>query len=139
MGRDERVRALEPLAVQPDGETAVGLLLDELVRARVPDLDRAGAVLALRDLAVEGRVLERVILDVDREVLLAGLERHALRDRPARKRAVSLEAEVVVQPARVVPLDDEDRLFPALAAAERLGRFLRVALLLVLGQLGHGT
>ena len=73
----------------------------------VPDLDRAGAVLALRDLALEGRVLERMVLDVDGEMLLPRLERHALRDRPARERAVQLEAEVVVQAARVVPLDDE--------------------------------
>ena len=115
MGRDERVGALEPLAVQPDRETAVGLLLDELVGARVPDLDRAGAVLAFRDLAVERRVLERMVLDVDGEMLLAGLERDALRDRPARERAVPLETEVVVQPAGIVTLDDEDRLLPTLA------------------------
>jgi hypothetical protein len=51
-----------------------------------------------------------VVLDVDGEVLLARLERDALRHGPARERAVPLEAEVVVQPARVVALDDEDRL-----------------------------
>ena len=34
-------------------QLAVPLLLDELVRAVVPDLDAAGAVLALRDLALE--------------------------------------------------------------------------------------
>ena len=44
----------------------------QLVRAVVPDLDRAGAVLALRDLALERRVVERVVLDVDGEVLLPG-------------------------------------------------------------------
>ena len=71
---------------------------------------RAGAVLALRDLALEGGVVERVVLDVDGERALAGLERHALRHRPARERAVALEAEVVVEPPGVVALDDEDRL-----------------------------
>ena len=35
----ERPRPVEPLAVQPDGEPAVLLLLEELVRAVVPDLD----------------------------------------------------------------------------------------------------
>ena len=125
----------EPLAVQPDREAAVLLLLDELVRALVPDLDRAGAVLPLRDLAVERRVLERMVLDVDGEVLLARLERHALRDRPARQRAVPLEPEVVVEAARIVALDDEDRRLAALLAAERLRCLLRVALALVLGQL----
>ena len=69
--------------MQPDGEPTVVLLLEELVRAVVPDLDRAGSVLARRDLSREGRVLERVILDVHGEVLFAGLERHALRYRPA--------------------------------------------------------
>ena len=64
----------------------------------------------LRDLALELRVLERVVLDVDGEMLLARLERHALRHRPGRERAVALEAEVVVEPARVVALDHEDRL-----------------------------
>src|SRR5207245_8863155 len=64
----ERPRPVELLAVQPDGQTAVLLLLDQLVRSVVPDLDRAGAVVALRDLALEGRIVERMVLDVDGEV-----------------------------------------------------------------------
>ena len=48
------------------------LLLDELVRAAVPDLDRAGAVVALRDLTLEGGVVEGVVLDVDGEDALPG-------------------------------------------------------------------
>src|SRR5207237_10405750 len=59
LGRDERPRSLEPLPVQPDRQSAAPFLLDQVVRAGVPDLDRAGAVLALRDLAREGRVLQR--------------------------------------------------------------------------------
>ena len=39
-----------------NGQLAVRLLLEQLVGALVPDLDAAGAVLALRDLAVEPRV-----------------------------------------------------------------------------------
>ena len=57
--------------MEPDGEPAVLLLLDELVGAPVPDLDRAGAVLPRRDLALEVAVVERVILDVHRQVPLA--------------------------------------------------------------------
>ena len=95
--------------MEPDGQPAVGLLLDELVRAVIPDLDRAGAVVALRDLALERRVLERMVLDVHGEMLLAGLERHALRHGPRGEHAVALEAEVVVEAPRVVPLHDEDR------------------------------
>src|SRR5262249_34462720 len=105
------------------------------------DLDGAGAVLALRDLAVERRVLERVILDVHRERTCARLERDALRHRPRRQRAVPLETKVVVEPAGVVPLHDEDRFLPPLLAAERLGGLLRVALPAVVleGHLGSFT
>ena len=92
------------------------------------------AVLAGRDLALERRVRERMVLDVHGEPLLARLERDALRHGPARERAVPLEAEVVVEPPRVVALDDEDRRAVASAAvrAERLGRRLRVPFAAVL-------
>ena len=96
--------------MQHDRALAVRLALDELVRPGVPELDRAGAVLALRNLALEARVLERVILDVDRERSGARLERHPFRHSPRRERAVLLEPEVVVEAPGVVALDDEDRL-----------------------------
>src|SRR5204863_281166 len=83
----------------------------------VPDLDRPRAVLAGRDLAGEGGVGERVVFHVDGEGPGAGLERHSLRDGPGRQSAVALEPEVVVKPAGVVALDDEDRLVPPPAAA----------------------
>jgi hypothetical protein len=64
-----------------------------------------------------------MILDVDGEMPLPAPQRDALGHRPARQRAVPLEAEVVVQPPRVVPLDDEARLLGApLLRAERLWR-----------------
>ena len=87
----------------------------------VPDLDRAGAVVARRDLALERRVRERVILDVDGEMLRPRLERHALGDGPAGEHAVALEPEVVVEPAGVVALDDEDRA-PCRACPSRTAR-----------------
>src|SRR4029453_5744914 len=107
--RHQRPSAVEPLALQPDGQPAVLLLLEELVRAVIPDLHRARAVRPGRNLALEGRVVERVVLDMDGEVLLPGLERPPLRPRPAPERPVALEPKVVVQAARVMPLDDEDR------------------------------
>src|SRR5204862_2468243 len=100
----------------------------------IPDLDRACAIVALGDLAREGRVLERMILDVHREMLLAGLERHAFRNGPRREHAVPLEAKVAVQAPRVVPLHDEDRLLFRPLTAERFRRLLTVALSLVLGE-----
>src|SRR5204863_8726537 len=134
--RHQRPGAVQPLAVQANGEAAVLLLLDELVGALVPDLDRAGAVLPLRDLPLEAGVVERVVLDVDGERPLPRLERNPLRHRPARERAVALEAEVVVEPPRVVTLDDEDRLLPSfLRLAEGFRGLLGVALAPVLREL----
>ena len=69
-----------------------------------------------------------MVLDVDGEVLLAGLERHAFRDRPAGERAVPLEPEVVVQPPRVVALDHEDRRLPLLPLSNGSGVLPRVRL-----------
>ena len=119
MRRDESPGSLEALAVEPERQAAVLLLLEQLVRAAVPDLHGPRAVLPLRDLALERPVLERMVFDVDREVLLAGLERHAFRHRPARECAVALEAKVVVERPRLVALDDEDRPLLALSAVSR--------------------
>ena len=58
--------------------------------AGIPDVDVAAAVLALRDVAGEGRVLERVVLGVHGEVVLLRVGRHAPSApprRPARRRA----------------------------------------------------
>ena len=112
VSRNERPHAVEPLAVEPDGQAAVPLLLEELVRSAVPDLHRAGAVLARRDLALEVAVLERMVLHVHREVALSAPERDSLRHSPARERAVPLEPEVVVEATRVMPLDHEPRRSP---------------------------
>src|SRR5262249_24208951 len=67
MGGDEGPDAAEPFAGEPHSELPVALLLEELVGAAVPDLDGAGAVLALRNLAGEVGVVERMVLDVDGE------------------------------------------------------------------------
>ena len=69
IGLEEHVATLDPLAVQDDHHLPVRPLL-RLVRAAVPDLHRASAVLPLRDLAGEVDVVERVILDVNGEVVL---------------------------------------------------------------------
>ena len=139
MGGHQCPGPVETLAFETDGQTAVLLLLDELIGAVVPDLDASRTVLTCGDLTLEGRVVEWMVLDMDGEGLLPGLERNALRDRPACEGAVALEPEVVVQSARVVTLDDEDRLlrlFPLFT--ERLRRLLRIPLPLVLGEfVGH--
>ena len=131
----ERPEPVEPLPVQLHREAAVAFLLDELVRAVVPDLDRPGPVLAGRDPPLEGRVVERVILDVHRQHALPRLERDSLRHGPAQEHTVALQAKVVVEAPRRVPLDDESQRLALAVAAERLGRDLRIALAAVLAQL----
>ena len=76
-----------------------------------------GAVLAARDLALEVEVLERVVLGGGGEVVLPGLLRQALRDRPGGEHAVALEAQVPVQAPGVVLLDHEPRRSPRRAGA----------------------
>ena len=63
-----RRRGARPAA---DRQPPVSLLLEQLVGARVPDLDRPRAVFARRDDTLEVPVPERMILDVHREMPLA--------------------------------------------------------------------
>src|SRR5581483_1806582 len=127
MRGNECPRPLEPFAVESHGEPAVLLLLQQVVRAAVPDLDRSRAVLPLWDLALEAPVVERMILDVHGQRAHARLEGKPLRHGPRRERPVAFEAEVVMQPARVVALDHERRRTLVRTAGERLLRLLRVA------------
>ena len=83
------------------------LELVDLVRARVPHLHLARAVLPARDLPREGQVLERMVLGADREVVLPGVGGDALRHRPGREHAVALQTEIPVQGAGPVLLDDK--------------------------------
>jgi hypothetical protein len=79
-----------------------------------------------------------MVLDVHREVALAGLARDPLRDGPARERAVALEPEVVVEAAGIVPLHHEDRVaVRARVRAEGLRRPTACALALVLAEACH--
>ena len=125
---DECPQPFQPQAVQPHGEPAVVFPLHELVGAAVPDLHRACPVLAGRDLALEVGVVERVILDVDREVAFSPGHRDALGNGPAREHAVSLEPEVVVESPGGVSLDDEAKDRPRRASRKRLRRAGGIAL-----------
>ena len=78
----------------------------------VPDDHRARAVVAVRNAALEGRVVERVILDQLGEAPHLGIEARPLRHRPALQRIADLQAQVVVHAPGVVLLDDEDRRRP---------------------------
>jgi hypothetical protein len=139
MGGDKRPHALQALTVEPYCQPTVVLLLQEFVCAAVPDLDGAGAVLALGDLALEPCVVEGMVLDVHGEVPLPGLERNPLGDCPGEQDAVALEPEIVVEAASVMALDDEDRpSLPLPLSPEGLRCLASVALALVVAEGGHG-
>jgi hypothetical protein len=73
----------------------------------VPHDHGAAAVLALRDVALEIEIGERMILGVHGEALVACDEARPARDRPALEHAVELEPQVEVQPPRIMPLHHE--------------------------------
>src|SRR6185312_4159193 len=79
---DEHPGAAELLAVklelEPAAAEAFVRVFERLPGAAVPDDHLAGAVFAARDAPLEAAVLERVIFDLDREALLAGVEARAL-------------------------------------------------------------
>ena len=107
MSRYQRPDTIQAASVQPNRQTAVTLLFHELVGAAIPDLDGTGTVLTGRNRPFELHILERVILDVHRQVTLTAAKRNPFRDGPAPQDAVPLEPKVVVEPPRSVSLDDE--------------------------------
>ena len=107
---NERPTALQFLAVEAEFEFA---LLQSFFGvdfwfpgALVPDHDRAAAVLALRDHAFEVGVIDRVVFDLHGERFHRRVETGAFRNGPAFERAVVFEAEVVMEAAGGVLLDD---------------------------------
>jgi hypothetical protein len=73
------------------------------------------------------------------ERALATTQRHPPRQRPARKCALALEPQVVVQAPCEMTLDDEDRVSapPLRSHLERLGRAAGAAFRAVLVEVGH--
>src|SRR6185437_3166703 len=107
---DQRPGAAELGAVQREFEMALGIGLgsvaDRLPPAAVPQHDRAAAILAGRNHALELAVLDGMVLDMDGEALGVGIEARAFRHRPALEHAVELEAEIVVHAPRRMRLDE---------------------------------
>ena len=91
-------------------------------QAAVEGGDMAATVLPFRYLAFKLGVVDGVVLDFGGQTFNVGIEAGALRHRPALERVAHLQAEVVMAPAGVVQLYDEDG---ALAAP---ARYVRVRL-----------
>src|SRR5437763_1178639 len=77
--------------------------------AAVPDDDVTAAVFAFRDDSFEVDVLDRMILDVHREMTSLGIAGDALRYCPADEHPVDLETKVVMHSSCPMSLDDEPR------------------------------
>ena len=140
VGLNQRVAPGDPAAVQSDDHLPFFARsrseLLGVVGSGVPDDHLAGAVFALGNIALEGAVFQRMILGVHRQMVDRRGVGQILRHRPGHQHAVAFQAEVVVQPAGVVLLDDE-RIVLA-GSRFRLGNRLRglrcVAHAAVLGQ-----
>ncbi len=105
-----------------------------LEAATVPDHDGAAAVFVLRDGALELGVIEGMVLGAHGQALGRGVEGRPLGHGPGQQHAVALQAQVVVQPAGVVLLDDVQVALAPCLAGLRLGRPVQTPLLVVLVQ-----
>ena len=103
LGAHEGKTTAQALTIKPELQVSVGKRVgdgDVLARregATVPDLDRAGAVLALGYRPFEVSILKGVILGSHSEAAHPGIERGALGDGPADEDTFDLEAQVEMQ------------------------------------------
>src|SRR5258708_37153932 len=94
---DDRPFAGQLLAVEGEFERSLavggnGVVVRRLPGAVIPQEDGAAAILALGDDAFEPAIVERMVLDMHGQALLAGVEARSLGNRPALQDPVSLEA-----------------------------------------------
>ena len=105
-------RALQPIAIQRKFQFSLFKLrfwINGAFRSpvsAVPQLHRAAAILTFRNRAFEVSVVERMILHLDRQSLVLGIDRGSASDRPGLEHAAQLESEVPVQPPGGVFLND---------------------------------
>ncbi len=110
------------------GQRRLRIVGQRHVGAGVPDDHAAGAVVAVRDAALEAGVFERVVLHQLGEAPHLRIEARPLGHRPAAQRPADLQAQVVVHPPRMVLLHHEDRRAGGARAALRLRRLGKAAL-----------
>src|SRR5690606_27837562 len=111
-GADEQPAAAELFAGEDDGEPAVfdrfgGIAFENFIQAAIPQHDGAGTVVALRNVALEIPIVERMVLDADREVFVARLFRKPFRNRPRGEGAFDFEPEIIMEAAGAMFLNDK--------------------------------
>jgi hypothetical protein len=101
--------------------------------APIPQHYGAAAIFPLGDRAFEVAVVERMVLHLDRQSLVARIKRGSLGHSPGLEDTVVLEPEVIVQAGGGMLLDDKAWVFrrPNLGLAARLRGLLEIALGLV--------
>ncbi len=117
MHADQRPDPLQSPAVQAEGQPSLlepppGIPLGD-PGAFVPELHGSRTVIPLGNDAFEAAVLQRMVLHLDRQPPVPGLETGALGNRPAPQHAVELQPEIVVQRPRGMLLDEESQAFGA--------------------------
>ena len=133
----ERPGALELVAVEFEIDLAVVVIAVDMPLAAIPDHHGAGAV-TFRNHAFEIAVVERMILDLHRQMLLSRLEARPLGQRPAAQHAILFQPQIVVQPAGVMLVNHETRPRPLPAAfAARLRRAREVSLVAIGLEVSH--
>src|SRR3984893_13850987 len=110
---DENPAAVQTLSLQRELEVAARkrflwrLVAFGLPISAAPELNRPAAIFALGDRSLEVPIIERVILDLDREPLIMGIERWPAGHGPRFKDPVELKPKIVMQPRCRMLLDDE--------------------------------
>ena len=74
---------------------------------KIPQHHRAAAVLTLGNCALEAAILYRMILNLHRESLVAGVETWTLGDGPTLEHAIPAKAKIVVQSSSIMLLNDK--------------------------------
>src|SRR5689334_6540962 len=137
----EMPAAFELAALQLEFQMTLGQALVGIANRRppasVPDDHATGAVLALGDASLELAVVERVVLDVDRQPLVVRRQAGTPGHRPAFEDTVELQSQVVVQPPGGMLMDDEQITRLARQLAARLRGAREVALAGILAQCGR--
>ena len=114
LGPHDDPGAMHPLAFHDELQLALTQCLADLFEpllrgpiASVPEHHGAAAILPFRDCALEIAVVEGVILDLHGQTPIARVKRWPLGDRPGLEDPVIFEAQIKMQMAGRVLLDDE--------------------------------
>ena len=130
---------MQSLALEDELELALGQGLQRIgtvlgrPETAVPHLDRAAAILAHGNDALEVTVVERVVFHFDGQALVGRIEGRSLGDRPGLEDSVGLEPQIVMKASGVMLLDDVAQPVRAWrgVAAARLARHVEIPLRLV--------